>query len=114
MKHFSFYATLQIKQNATYEFVQKVETRQNDAKPLTNAEFYVRIWAQRKGTNVPKNETEKRKMKWNKQKDFSTYTSGDFKINKYGDMWEVYHDNKYIGARYTLKEAKKIAENYNR
>jgi hypothetical protein len=48
-------------------------------------------------------------MKWNKQKHFSTYISGNFKINKYRGMWEVYHNNKYIGARYTLKEAKEIA-----
>lgn len=53
-------------------------------------------------------------MKWNKQKDFSIYTSGLFRINKYGNLWEVYHDNKYIGARYTLKEAKEIVENYNK
>lgn len=35
-------------------------------------------------------------------------------IRKYGDMWEVYtvskyEKAKYIGARYTLKEAKELA-----
>lgn len=56
----------------------------------------------------------KRKMKWSKKKNFSEYECGKFQIKKYGDLFEIYYNDKYIGARYTLKEAKVVAENYNK
>ncbi len=53
-------------------------------------------------------------MKWNKWKDFSIYKSEGFEIRKCYYSWYVYYCDKCIGERNTLKEAKVLAENYNK